>query len=187
MSIVTKTGDKGTTALFGGVRVSKNHIRIECNGQIDELNVRIGNLRVLLDEKHEWQDELHRIQLDLMLLMSHIATLPEANKPNTKKHPKDGILKCEKWIETLKKSLSDEIKFFTLPGGTEIAVACHFIRTGTRTVERLLVAAHKEEPLPEYVLQYFNRLSDLFYVLALSELKNNKIRADRFMKFSTQK
>lgn len=185
MNIVTKTGDKGTTALFGGVRVAKNHIRVECNGQIDELNVRIGNLRILIGEDHLWQDNLHRIQLDLMLMMSHIATTSKANKPNKKKHPKDGIERCEEWILQLKEELTDEdMRFFTLPGGTQVALACHFSRTATRTVERLLVSAHEEEPLPEYILQYFNRLSDLFYILALTDLRQNKKNAERFTKFS---
>lgn len=187
MNIVTKTGDHGTTALFGGVRVPKNHIRIICNGEIDELNVRIGNLRILLGEQHPWQDNLHRIQLDLMLLMSHIATTSKSNKPNKKKHPEDGIKRCETWINSLKDDLEDEIKFFTLPGGTAVAVACHASRTGTRSVERLLITAHEQESLPEYILKYFNRLSDLFYLLGLANLKENSVKAERFMKFSTQK
>ncbi len=184
MNIVTKTGDKGTTALFGGVRVPKNNIRIECNGQLDELNVRIGALRTQLPENHEWDKGLHRVQMDIMLLMSHVATTSESNKKNTKKHPKDGIIACEQWIEQLSEGLESELSTFTLPGGTTIAVACHLARTAARTAERLLVAAYQQEQFPEYILEYVNRLSDLFYILAIKDLKDNNIKAERFVRFN---
>ncbi len=184
MNIVTKTGDKGKTALFGGVRVDKNHIRIECNGMLDELNVRIGALRTQLPENHEWDKGLHRIQMDIMLLMSHVATTSKAKKENTKKHPKDGIISCEKWIEQLSEGLESELSTFTLPGGTPIAVACHLARTAARTAERLLVSAYQHEKFPEYILEYINRLSDLFYILAIRNLKDNNIKTERFIRFN---
>ncbi len=183
MDIVTKTGDKGTTSLFGGVRVSKNHSRVECNGLIDELNVRVGALRTQLEEGHAWDGHLHRIQMDLMLLMSHVATTSQANKPNTKKHPKDGVEKCEQWIADLSQGLESELSTFTLPGGSSLAVACHLARTAARTAERRLVEAHEQEPFPEYILEYINRLSDLFYVLAIRDLKDRNIKLERFVRF----
>ena len=72
--IYTRTGDKGTTAIHGGERVPKTDIRIEANGCVDELNVAIGILRTMLVSNHPWQPLLKEIQLNLMAMMSLIAT-----------------------------------------------------------------------------------------------------------------
>jgi ATP:cob(I)alamin adenosyltransferase len=187
MSITTKTGDKGETSLFGGVRVSKDHIRIECNGQIDELNVRIGMIRTQLPAEHTWQDRLLKIQRDLMLMMSHIATLPESPKENLKKHPKEGVTECEEWINECKTILFDEKLAFVLPGGSPVSSMCHLARTAARTAERRLVTLNRGEELPGYIIEYFNRMSDLFYMLAMVELKESGIKPDKFMIFPSQK
>jgi cob(I)alamin adenosyltransferase len=62
MKIYTKKGDKGTTGLFGGKRVSKDDVRIECLGTLDEVNSTIGFLRVKLGDTHQWQAKLHKTQ-----------------------------------------------------------------------------------------------------------------------------
>ena len=72
--IYTGTGDKGTTAIHGGVRVPKTDVRIEANGCIDELNVAVGFIRTSLRPDHEWQYLLRGIQLNLMTVMSLVAT-----------------------------------------------------------------------------------------------------------------
>ncbi len=187
MSITTKTGDRGETSLFGGMRVPKDHIRIECNGAIDELNSRIGLLRAHLSGDHPWQGRLLALQRDLMLMMSHIATPPDCTKENKKKHPDHGIEACEEWIIECKDHLSGHKLAFILPGGSIVSAQCHLIRTATRTAERLLVTLNRKELLPSYVLPYFNRISDLFYLLAMVDLKMNEIIPDQFMLFPSQK
>lgn len=187
MAITTKTGDEGRTSLFGGVRVDKDNIRIECNGLIDELNSRIGMVRVHLPNDGVWHEKLHKIQNYLMIIMSHIATIPESPKENKRPHPTDCTLFCEHWIEELIKEMGDEKLAFLLPGGNIISANCHLARTAVRTAERYLVTLNKAEKLPDYILVFFNRLSDLFYLLATVELKRADIKPDKFMLFPSQK
>ncbi|NJK94421.1 MAG: ATP:cob(I)alamin adenosyltransferase [Bacteroidales bacterium] len=87
----------------------------------------------------------------------------------------------------INKNLKDEKLAFVLPGGNKVAALCHLVRTAIRTAERKMITLHKTEPVPSYVLQYFNRLSDLFYLLAMVELKGKNIRPDKFMLFPSQK
>ncbi len=187
MSITTKTGDQGTTSLFGGSRVDKDHIRIECNGLIDEVNARLGLLICELGNDHEWTTRLISIQRNLMMLMSHIATPADCSKPNTKPHPEKGVDDCDEWIDALNTFLADERLAFVLPGGTKVSSLCHFSRTAIRTAERKLITLNKAEPVPAYILQYFNRLSDLFYLLAMAELKSKDMQPEKFMIFPSQK
>ncbi len=185
--ITTKTGDKGETSLFGGSRVTKNHIRIRCNGLVDEANVRIGMLLTELPEEHPWKARLSGIQRDLMLMMSHLATPPNALKQNKKPHAEKGLAACESWIEELNDFLRDEKLAFVLPGGNKISSLCHFVRTGIRTAERELVELSRKETVPDYLLQYFNRMSDLFYLLAIAEMKQSHVKTEKFMLFPSQK
>lgn len=185
MSITTKTGDTGMTSLFGGSRVEKDHIRIECNGLIDEANTRIGLLVVEVIE-NEWSERLIKIQRDLMLIMSHIATPVDCSRPNKKPHPEKGLHECENWIDSLNEFLKDEKLAFLLPGGTKISALCHFVRTAIRTAERKIISLNKIETVPPYIIQYFNRLSDLFYLLAMSELKTKNVKPEKFMVFPSQ-
>ncbi len=187
MSITTKTGDNGQTSLFGGVRVDKDHIRIECNGLIDELNTRIGLLMTEMGQSHKWYDKLLHIQRKIMIIMSHIATPENCPKENKKPHPKQVVADCEHWIEELLKVHENEKLAFVLPGGNRIASYCHFARTGTRTVERKLITLHKIEPVPAYILQFFNRLSDFFYLLAITSMKESGEDVEKFMLFPSQK
>ena len=187
MSITTKTGDQGDTALFGGSRVAKDHIRITCNGEIDELNSRIGLLRAHLPQDHPWQERLLAIQRDLMLMMSHIATPTDCPKENKKKHPLHGVAACETWIDECKATLDGDKLAFVLPGGSMVSALCHTVRTAARTAERHLVTLNRESPMPAYILAYFNRMSDLFYLLAMVDLKVNGISPDQFMLFPSQK
>ena len=71
--IYTRTGDKGMTAIHGGLRVPKTDIRIEANGVLDELNVAVGAIRTSLHSDHQWQIRLRELQLHLMTIMSLIA------------------------------------------------------------------------------------------------------------------
>lgn len=187
MAITTKTGDTGQTSLFGGSRVDKDHKRIECNGLVDELNTRIGLLLAELPENNLWEKKLLSIQRDIMLMMSHIATPADCEKPNKKPHPEKGLLACDSWIEELNDFMSDEKLAFVLPGGNKVSALCHLVRTGARTAERSLVGLNRIETVPTYILSYFNRLSDLFYLLAVAELKSSGVKTEKFMLFPSQK
>lgn len=85
MNIYTRGGDKGKTGIHGGQRVDKDDIRIEANGCIDELNSMIGVIRAFLPAEHEWQQILFKIQSELMVVMSHVAT-PSAIRDKTRTH-----------------------------------------------------------------------------------------------------
>ncbi|QZT37980.1 cob(I)yrinic acid a,c-diamide adenosyltransferase [Halosquirtibacter xylanolyticus] len=180
MRIYTKTGDHGETGIFGGDRVPKDDLRVETNGIIDEANSHIGYVRSLIGEAHPWQDNLYKIQRDLMLMMSHIATPANCKKENPKPHPEQGPAFCEEWIEALLEELQEEKDFFLLPGGDNISSNCHIVRTKIRTAERRLVTLLKAESKPLYILSYLNRLSDLFFVLARVQMKKAGIKPEKF-------
>ena len=117
MRIYTRTGDKGTTAIHGGHRVAKTDIRIEANGCIDELNVAIGILRTILEPKHLWQSALRGIQLELMAIMSIVATKSEMRHSNPNSIAPDAVERMEKLIDDLNSECTPPDSFI-LPGGT---------------------------------------------------------------------
>jgi cob(I)alamin adenosyltransferase len=183
MRVVTKGGDKGQTSLFGGVRVSKDNIRVECYGTFDEANSSLGLLRAKLGTQHSWQQKLYKLQLDIMLMMSHIATPENCPKENTKEHPEDGPAFCEKWMAELESSLPQKSDSFILPGGTEISALCHIARTQFRRAERRLVSLMAAEAVPGYILVYANRLSDLMFFLARADISASGIDEERWKLF----
>ncbi|MEP6260316.1 MAG: cob(I)yrinic acid a,c-diamide adenosyltransferase [Gillisia sp.] len=171
MKIYTKTGDKGTTSLFGGTRVPKHHIRIESYGTVDELNAHIGLLKDQDCGDHTRQ-VLNRIQDRLFTIGSTLATEPEKA---TLKSGKDrlGISKIsEKDIELLEQemdSMNDQLPpmtNFILPGGHQSVSFCHIARCVCRRAERNATALHEISPFDDMVLMYLNRLSDYLFVLA---------------------
>jgi ATP:cob(I)alamin adenosyltransferase len=185
MKIYTKKGDKGTTGVFGGKREAKNSARIECLGTLDEVNSTIGLLRVKLGADHEWQDHLHRIQKDLMDMMSHLARPSASNKENTNPRPTDGAEFCEQWIDALENALSSPSDYFLLPGGNEISALCHMCRTQIRRGERSLVSLAEEDPdcVEEYISAYINRLSDLFFTLSRAEMDKHDVTEEKWNLF----
>ena len=171
MKIYTKTGDKGTTSLFGGTRVPKHHIRIESYGTVDELNAHIGLLKDQDCGDHTRQ-VLNRIQDRLFTIGSTLATEPEKA---TLKSGKDrlGISKIsEQDIELLEQemdSMNDQLPpmtNFILPGGHQSVSFCHIARCVCRRAERMATALHEISPFDDMVLMYLNRLSDYLFVLA---------------------
>ena len=171
MKIYTKTGDKGTTALFGGTRVPKHHIRIESYGTIDELNSHIGLIRdQAIDLIHK--KVLMEIQDRLFTVGAILATDPEKA---TLKNDKDR-LNIPKISETDIKLLEDNMDNmnavlppmtnFVLPGGHQTVSFCHIARTVCRRAERLASHLNDMEPFQPETLMYINRLSDYLFVLA---------------------
>ncbi len=171
MKIYTKTGDKGTTALFGGTRVSKDHLRIESYGTIDELNSYVGLVKDQATNK-ETKKALIKVQNDLFTLGAMLATPPEKE---TLKSGKER-LNIPKINASSIQFLEDEIDFmntklpqmthFILPGGHTTVSFCHIARCVCRRAERLSVSLNEEAEINPDVLTYLNRLSDYLFVLA---------------------
>jgi len=183
MKIYTKKGDKGTTGLFGGKRVYKDDTRVNCYGTLDEVNSTIGLLRAKLAPDHTWQPRLHRIQKDMMDMMSHLARPSDCKKENTNPRPVDGADFCEQWIDELEASMTTASDYFLLPGGNEISALCHVVRTQMRRGERLLVTLMKEDEVEDYIAAYINRLSDLFFTLARAEMDTAGVAEEKWQLF----
>ncbi len=185
MKIYTRKGDTGMTGVFGGKRESKDSARIECNGVLDEANSTIGLLRVKLGAEHAWQEGLHRIQKDMMNMMSHLARPSDSNKANPNPQPKDGAAFCEGWIDSLENEMSSPSDYFLLPGGNEVSALCHVARTQVRRGERRLITLLREDPdaVPEYIVAYINRLSDLLFTMARAEMDQHGVAEEKWNLF----
>lgn len=171
MKIYTKTGDKGTTALFGGTRVPKHHIRIESYGTVDELNSNIGLIRDQEIDNHS-KDILIQIQDRLFTLGAILATAPEKETLKNGKErlniPRiilDDINLLETEMDQMNETLPP-MTHFVLPGGHTTVSYCHISRCICRRAERLTTLLNEQEPIDELVLMYLNRLSDYLFVLA---------------------
>ena len=171
MKIYTKTGDNGTTALFGGTRVAKHNIRIESYGTIDELNSWIGLIR---DQEIDVTSKktLVAIQEKLFTVGAILATDPEKavlksgrERLNISKIDIEDIELLEKEMDTMD-ALLPPMTNFILPGGHTTVSYCHIARTVCRRAERLATHLYENEPFDMHVLQYINRLSDYLFVLA---------------------
>lgn len=185
MKIYTRTGDRGTTGLFGAGRVSKADPRVVAYGTVDELSSVLGWALTAV-EVEDTRRRLVRIQHDLFALGSALAS-PGAD-PETRPLPTARVEEMEAWIDDASGTLA-ELRAFILPGGTPGAAALHVARTVCRRAERAVVglveaegpeapagqesaAATDHGPLPavdDAVLRYLNRLSDLLFVLARLE------------------
>lgn len=171
MKIYTKTGDAGTTALFGGTRVSKHHIRIESYGTLDELNSHLGLLRDQ-EMNEEYKNVLVDIQNKLFTIGAIMATDPEKailkngkERLNIEKISTADIEHLESEMDRMNADLP-EMTHFVLPGGHQTVSFCHIARCVCRRAERLAVALFELEPFEANALKYLNRLSDYLFVLA---------------------
>ena len=171
MKVYTKTGDSGTTALFGGTRVSKHHIRIESYGTVDELNSHIGLIR---DQEisNLYKNVLIEVQDRLFTVGAILATPPdkETLKNGQPRLQNLGIIASdiellENEIDTMEEALPP-MTHFVLPGGHTTVSYCHIARCVCRRAERLAVHLNDIEPTDEFVIMYLNRLSDYLFVLA---------------------
>ena len=181
--IYTKTGDKGMTSIHGGERIPKDDIRIEANGCIDELNAQIGIIRSLAENNEMWQQKLHMIQLSLMETMSHVATPSSIRELNPNPLPVGMDKFCEQWMDEMGKELTDN-GYFLLPGGTLLAAQLQFARTVARRAERRLWTLNRQDELPDIILRFINRLSDLFFLMARYELQSQNWKEEKWRKFT---
>ncbi|OEJ99150.1 ATP:cob(I)alamin adenosyltransferase [Flavivirga aquatica] len=189
MKIYTRKGDTGKTGVFGGKREYKNSARIECIGTLDEVNSTIGLLRAKLGNEHQWQANLHRIQKDMMDMMSHLARPSDSKKENPNPKPVDGATFCEEWLDELEANISSPSDYFILPGGNEISALCHVCRTQIRRGERTLVTLMQEDPecVEEYIMAYINRMSDLFFTMSRSEMDKTGVPEEKWQLFLYKK
>jgi cob(I)alamin adenosyltransferase len=161
--IYTKTGDDGTTGLFGGARLPKDHIRIEAYGTVDELNAVIGWLMSTHTDT-AINAFLENIQSRLFTVGSNLASDPE-KEMITPDLLEEDILMVEKAIDQMQEKLP-LLKHFILPGGSQSVSAAHLARTVCRRAERRCVALTHHSNVEPVILLYLNRLSDYFFVLA---------------------
>ncbi|UCD62110.1 MAG: cob(I)yrinic acid a,c-diamide adenosyltransferase [Flavobacteriaceae bacterium] len=184
MKIYTKTGDKGSTSLFGGTRVGKHHIRINAYGTVDELNSWLGLLRDQEIDEHS-REQLITTQDKLFTVGAILATDPEkAQLKNGKERLNIPLIDIadvehlENEIDMMNETLP-QMTHFILPGGHTIVSYCHIARTICRRAERMVSLLHENEPVDAMVLTYLNRLSDYLFVLARklsNDLKANEIK-----------
>lgn len=182
MRIYTRTGDSGMTSIHGGIRVPKTDLRIETNGCIDELNVAVGTIRTMLESDNEWQGLLREIQLNLMTSMSLVATRSDMREKNPNSLPNDLVEKIERHIDNIN-SVCFPTDSFILPGGTPLASALHQARVSARKAERQLWRLHEVDAVPEEILKYLNRLSDLFFIMARLELQQSEHKEEIWREF----
>ncbi len=170
MKIYTKKGDKGETSLYGGQKVSKDHLRLQTYGTLDELNSVLGFALSDQSLSQNLKVKLTRIQNELFQLGAELAT-PPGKSISMALIQESHILKLESEIDQMEAELSP-LKTFILPGGAVASAQLHFARAVSRRAERELVSLHTgclghagESVRPE-VLKYINRLSDYLFVCA---------------------
>ncbi len=173
MKIYTKTGDKGTTALYGGERVPKDSLRVECYGTVDELNSILGLANVEISDSSV-KKLLVLIQNKLFTMGGELATPSNKNELNNIRLEAEDIVVLEISIDKYENNL-EPLKQFVLPGGSKGASLLHFARSVCRRTERLVTSLSKNEEISKLILIYLNRLSDLLFVLARFENNVNQI------------
>lgn len=161
MGIYTKTGDKGTTALFDGNRVSKDDIRVESYGTIDELGTFMGLAKNYVEDK-EMYDLIQNIQNKLFTVATNLATEDDSK---VKHHITDeDILDLEKVIDLYMGKLNNPIGFI-VPGSGKKSAYLHVARTVCRRAERRIISLSGVATVDPLVIKYVNRLSDTLYAM----------------------
>lgn len=163
MKIYTKTGDRGETGLVGGKRLSKDSLRIQAYGDVDELNAFLGVCRAC-NRHTELEEILHHLQAELFDLGADLAT-PLDSKVQVPRVQKKQITELENRIDFIDEKVAS-LRHFILPGGCVLSANLHLARTACRRAERSIVALQKQEKIGENVIMYVNRLSDLLFMLA---------------------
>ncbi len=174
MSIVTKTGDKGETGLYGGRRVSKAKTRMHAIGSLDELSAILGLVLAERMLPPTLRIGLVRIQNQLFTLGADLAT-PLTPPTPTKRILEKHVHELEEWIAEWEARLPPLTKFI-LPGGSKIGAELHVSRTVCRRAERWIVAVKETEDVNPHALIYINRLSDLLFLLARAVNKEGDVQ-----------
>jgi cob(I)alamin adenosyltransferase len=165
MKIYTRSGDDGSTGLYGGGRVSKCDLRVETFGIVDELNAQLGVVRTLPLPKG-FDEVLSILQNQMFDLGAELAT-PDAIGRGTDSLQDAQVARIEEWIDHFEAGLAP-LRAFILPGGSPVAAGLHLARCVCRRAERQMVALSQVAPMRETVLKYMNRVGDLLFVMARS-------------------
>lgn len=165
MKIYTRTGDDGSTGLFGGGRVAKDALRVEAYGSVDETNAVLGVARSTALPA-ELDALLAELQIDLFAIGAELACAPgNEGKLGDIRLDAARIERLEQAIDAQQAELP-ALQHFVLPAGSPSAAALHLARTVCRRAERQLVALARVEPVRADLIVYLNRLSDLLFVMA---------------------
>lgn len=176
--VYTRTGDQGLTALVGGERVAKDSRRVECYGEIDELNSILGLARSLNATapanaaRTRLDAILRQLQNELFDLGSELATPPESEYEGMFKVGASDVKALEKVMDACQKDL-EPLRSFVLPGGGPVSAVLHQARTVCRRAERQIIRLGREETIGGFIVPYVNRLSDLLFVLSRWVAKQN--------------
>lgn len=170
MKLYTRTGDDGTTALFGGQRVSKDHPRVAAYGTVDELNACLGLAAAACDADNALHAEFLTIFAELQSRLFDIGAdlaTPEGDKHEAKvmRITDEHVREVEKWIDAMEQG-NAAMKSFVLPGGSELAARLHLARTVCRRAERMMITLGHNEPVSDGAAVYVNRVSDLLFAMA---------------------
>jgi cob(I)alamin adenosyltransferase len=163
MKIYTKAGDKGMTSIYGGKPLSKDDIRIESYGTVDELNSWLGIL-VSNSEDEKEKQLLLKIQSELFSIGSILASTADKHESMPQVNQND-VEALESAIDFMQTALPP-LKSFILPGGNHRSSFCHLSRTVCRRAERRIVSFSNVEQVPDLIIVYMNRLSDYLFVLS---------------------
>jgi cob(I)alamin adenosyltransferase len=164
MKIYTKTGDKGTTGLFGGTRIPKSSVRLHAYGTLDELNACLGVIGAEADVPEDLRTQLTWIQTLLFSIGADLAT-PLESKANIKRMTEEPALQLEQWIDVMEETLPP-LTTFILPSGSRVGALLHEARTVCRRAERWIVELHEKEKITDAIIVITNRLSDYLFVAA---------------------
>jgi cob(I)alamin adenosyltransferase len=179
MKLYTRSGDDGTTGLFSGARVSKNHPRIEAYGTVDEFNACLGVAISACGSNREEasiRNILDQVQSRLFDIGADLAT-PEgsSNESKIERITESHITEVEGWIDEID-SKNDPLSTFIMPAGSELAARLHLARTVCRRAERLMVGLSHSEQVGEALIRYMNRLSDMLFAMARFANKSSGIQ-----------
>ena len=164
--IYTKTGDKGTTSLVGGSRVSKDDARVEAYGTVDELNSHIGLLAEMMRQMEGgYYDELKAVQHNLFTLQTLLATEDSEIYSKLPQLAEEEVEMLERQIDILTDMLP-KLQNFVIAGGNMTGAQCHVCRTVCRRAERRVVTLVRQAHVDDVLMRYLNRLSDYLFVLA---------------------
>ncbi len=170
MKLYTRSGDNGTTGIFGGERTRKSDPRLDCYGTVDELNAQIGLAAVVATAP--LLEDLRLVQHELFVVGSHLAT--PADGPATQHLPsldETSVGRLEMQIDAAEAQLTP-LQNFILPGGSELGARLHMARTVCRRAERRAVGFALDRPIHPLIVPYLNRLGD--WLFAISRLANHQ-------------
>ena len=160
--VYTRTGDRGKTSLYTGERVSKDSLRVDAYGSVDEADSVLGQARAFAVHENV-KSTIYKLQKDLWMLMADVASV--GNEPNIK--PED-VTELERLIDSYTESLQP-LDHFLVPGETKSESFLNAARSVVRRAERAMWRLNESEPVNEVDIRYLNRLSDLCFTLGRYE------------------